>query len=168
LAASLEFQATRPSRMFLSIASISIVLIGAPRVTSAQWLHYPTPDVPRTADGKPNLTAPPPRLPEGRPDFSGIWQSAVKIPCAPEFSRFVACGLEISGSPPELRHAGDSDHRRRLESVHASMDSRDEPEDHARYRTDRRGVPREREVVAADAGITMRPALLIRPVVRET
>jgi hypothetical protein len=61
-----------------------------------------TPDVPRTADGKPNLTAPPPRLPEGRPDFSGIWQSAVKIPCTLEFSRFVECGLEIGGSPLAL------------------------------------------------------------------
>ena len=86
-------------RRFLSIA---IALICAPGVTSGQWLHYPTPDVPRTAAGKPDLTAPPPRLPEGRPDFSGIWQSAVKIPCTPEFSRFVECGLEIGGSPLAL------------------------------------------------------------------
>jgi hypothetical protein len=85
-------------RRFLSIA---IALIGAPGVTSGQWLHYPTPDVPRTP-GQPNLTAPPPRLPDGRADFSGIWQSAVKIPCTPEFSRFVECGLEIGGSRSAL------------------------------------------------------------------
>lgn len=28
----------------------------------AQWLNYPTPGTPRTRDGKPNLTAPVPRL----------------------------------------------------------------------------------------------------------
>ena len=27
----------------------------------AQWLNYPTPGIPRTADGKPALTAPAPR-----------------------------------------------------------------------------------------------------------
>jgi hypothetical protein len=74
---------------------------------SAQWLHYPTADVPRTADGKPNLTAPTPRLPDGKPDFSGIWQSARKIPCTPEFSRFVECGLEIGGSPLALNIGAD-------------------------------------------------------------
>jgi hypothetical protein len=40
---------------------------------SAQWLHYPTPGIPRTPDGKPNLTAPAPRTPDGKPDLSGIW-----------------------------------------------------------------------------------------------
>jgi hypothetical protein len=39
----------------------------------AQWLHLPTPGIPRTADGKPNLTAPAPRTAEGKPDLSGLW-----------------------------------------------------------------------------------------------
>jgi hypothetical protein len=41
---------------------------------AAQWLHQPTRGVPRTADGKVDLTAPAPRMPDGRPDLSGIWQ----------------------------------------------------------------------------------------------
>ena len=40
---------------------------------SAQWLHVPTPGVPRTADGKPNLGAPAPPAVDGHPDLSGVW-----------------------------------------------------------------------------------------------
>ena len=40
----------------------------------AQWLNLPTPGIPRTADGKPNLTAPAPRTPDGKPDLSGLWR----------------------------------------------------------------------------------------------
>src|SRR5713226_4046473 len=43
----------------------------------AQWLNSPTPGIPRTADGKPNLTAPAPRTPDGKPDLSGMWQPEV-------------------------------------------------------------------------------------------
>ena len=41
---------------------------------TAQWLNEPTRGIPRTADGKPNLTAPAPRTADGRIDLSGIWQ----------------------------------------------------------------------------------------------
>ena len=42
----------------------------------AQWLHLPTPGIPRTADGKPNLTASAPLSAEGKPDLSGQWGRA--------------------------------------------------------------------------------------------
>ena len=42
--------------------------------TDAQWLRYKTPGIPRTADGKPNLSAPAPRTADGTPDLSGLWQ----------------------------------------------------------------------------------------------
>ncbi|HSP67419.1 MAG TPA: hypothetical protein VLN48_06810, partial [Bryobacteraceae bacterium] len=41
---------------------------------SGQWFKVPTPGIPRTPDGKPNLTAPAPRGPDGKPILSGIWQ----------------------------------------------------------------------------------------------
>jgi hypothetical protein len=41
---------------------------------AAQWAQYPTPDIPRTADGKPNLAAPAPRTADGKPDLSGLWE----------------------------------------------------------------------------------------------
>src|ERR1700686_2096832 len=40
----------------------------------AQWLDFRTPGIPRTADGKPNLTAPAPRTLDGKPDLSGLWR----------------------------------------------------------------------------------------------
>jgi hypothetical protein len=35
----------------------------------AQWISYETPGVPRTADGKVNLTAPVARTHDGKPDL---------------------------------------------------------------------------------------------------
>jgi hypothetical protein len=54
--------------------AITAALLLLPVSLCAQWLDFPTPGIPRTADGKPNLTAPVPRTPEGKPDLSGIWQ----------------------------------------------------------------------------------------------
>jgi hypothetical protein len=39
----------------------------------SDWLNRPTPGIPRTADGKPNLSAPAPRAPDGKPSLSGLW-----------------------------------------------------------------------------------------------
>ena len=42
----------------------------------AQWQGYPTPGIPRAADGKPNLTAPAPKTSDRKPDLTGIWLAA--------------------------------------------------------------------------------------------
>jgi hypothetical protein len=51
-----------------------VVLSGT---AQAQWLNFPTPGVPRTRDGKPNLSAPTPRTSEGKPDLSGVWMHEI-------------------------------------------------------------------------------------------
>src|SRR5499425_2539690 len=53
--------------------SALLVLLWASASLSAQFLEYPTQGIPRTQDGKPNLSAPAPRLPDGKPDLSGVW-----------------------------------------------------------------------------------------------
>jgi hypothetical protein len=54
--------------------TISFSLFLLPLTAGAQWLHYRTPGIPRTADGKPDLIAPAPRTPDGKPDLSGLWR----------------------------------------------------------------------------------------------
>ena len=45
---------------------------------AAQWINYPTSNVPRTPDGRPNLNAPAPRSADGKPDLSGLWEPELK------------------------------------------------------------------------------------------
>jgi hypothetical protein len=87
----------------------------------AQWLHYPTPDTPRTKDGKANLTAPAPRAPDGKPDLGGIWQIAnparvaarrAKEIVGPNLLDFMPEGTQIPFKP-----AGAALYKQRSESL---------------------------------------------------
>ena len=42
---------------------------------AGQWLSFPTPGIPRTPDGKPDLNAPVPRDANGKPSLNGIWRN---------------------------------------------------------------------------------------------
>ncbi|HJY37751.1 MAG TPA: hypothetical protein VJ299_09810 [Steroidobacteraceae bacterium] len=53
--------------------AIAIAAFGLSTAAPAQWVTERTSNIPRLADGKPNLAAPAPRTAEGKPDFSGIW-----------------------------------------------------------------------------------------------
>ena len=58
----------------LGVMTAIFLVVAAP--ASGQWIHVTLPDTPRTADGKPNLSAPAPKTPDGKPDLSGIWRAA--------------------------------------------------------------------------------------------
>ena len=45
---------------------------------TAQWLTFKTPGIPRSANGKPNLTAAAPRVGD-KPDLSGLWNMGVNL-----------------------------------------------------------------------------------------
>src|SRR5882724_10545776 len=62
---------------------------------SAQWLNHPTPGMPRTKDGKPNLSAAAPRTADGKPDLSGLW---TKI--SPKYNRNIAADLKPGDVQP--------------------------------------------------------------------
>jgi hypothetical protein len=55
------------------LASLGLLVLTA-AFSAAQWPNALPRGFPRTPDGKPNLYAAPPKLPDGRIDLSGIWQ----------------------------------------------------------------------------------------------
>ena len=58
---------------------VSTLVILSSSMLQAQWLDHPTPGIPRTSDGKPNLAASVPKAPDGKPDLSGLWRLGVEI-----------------------------------------------------------------------------------------
>jgi hypothetical protein len=64
--------------------AVAALLCASGGVLAAQWLDYPAPGVPKNADGTPNLDAPAPKAPGGRPDLSGIWRPERNQKCPPD------------------------------------------------------------------------------------
>ena len=96
------------------LVSIALALAFSLPSVEAQWLTYPTAGVPRTADGKPNLSAPAPRTADGKPDLSGLWEMdpALRLPrdsdneeaVSPEF---INIGARVKGGLPYRQWAID-------------------------------------------------------------
>lgn len=109
--------------MRLRMAVLSALVIG-PAISplGAQWISYPTEGVPRTADGKPNLSAACPRAADGKPDLSGVWIMPTKregnpnFPgCGPIADEFANIAVNLKGGLPYLPWAADLVKARRTE-----------------------------------------------------
>src|SRR5437588_3293073 len=103
-----------------AIAMLVAVTAAAP--IGAQWLDYPSPGVPRTKDGKANLSARAPRARGGKPDLSGIWRAEPDPQGKPEgveneiFPRYFAnIAKDLKPQEVGLRPAADILFKERLQ-----------------------------------------------------
>ncbi len=93
--------------MTVTAAAVAVVLSFLSTPLRAQWLHYPTAQVPKTPEGLPDLAAPAPKTADGKPDFSGTWDIEHNRPCPPggclDFfigQEFVNIGWSLKGGLP--------------------------------------------------------------------
>ncbi len=98
------------NRILFALSLTAVISLGG--TANAQWPPYPTANVPRTADGEPDLTAPTPRTGWGTPDLSGIWDrfggfgqaeqnaDAAGPTGAPPDATFFDLGANIEGGLP--------------------------------------------------------------------
>jgi hypothetical protein len=84
--------------MWLALAAVALCTAAA----QAQWVNYPTPGLPRTKDGKVNLSAPTPRTREGKPDLSGVWH--VEPTGLPEMKRLFGNDVDALDVPGMEAH----------------------------------------------------------------
>ena len=106
-------------------------LPGVSTPAAAQWLSYPTPGIPRLANGKPNLAAPAPRTADGKPDLSGIWAWEDNRPCPPDGcpdqkvgQEFINIGWSVKGGLPFQPWAAD------LAKQRQAANAKDDPQSH--------------------------------------
>jgi hypothetical protein len=94
-------------------ASLLAALVSFAPSLSAQWPRYPTTNVPRNAQGQPDMNAPAPRTADGKPDFSGVWRGGgggfgrgrgaaadAPPPSGPPVAGFANVGQAIKGGLP--------------------------------------------------------------------
>ena len=67
----------RPALMVPALALATTLILAAP--AHAQWLDFKMPAIPRTSDGRLDVTAPAPRTSDDKLDLSGLWRISVGI-----------------------------------------------------------------------------------------
>jgi hypothetical protein len=134
---------------WLTSASFVVLAASLPSSSAAQWAKRPDASVPRTADGKVNLTAPAPKTPDGKPDLSGVWENIgwregaaaggsvsgtggapgsrsadTRRPAAPSIAMFFDIGAGVQGGLPFQPWA------RELKNKRTAENAKDNPDAH--------------------------------------
>jgi hypothetical protein len=127
--------------MKIAILALAAMGFAAPRM-EAQWPLYPSSGVPKTADGRPDLTAPAPRTAAGKPDLTGLWEfvpvprpnpappppgrdtSAGLGPTRPGPNQFFNIGSTVPGGLPFTPWAAE------LRKQRAAVNNKDNPDAH--------------------------------------
>ena len=83
----------KATRLSAALFTLTGVLFLA-SVAWAQWLSHPSTGIPRTADGRPDLSARVPRTAGGKPDLSGVWRPDFKY-----FGDLAVDGVKVPFQP---------------------------------------------------------------------
>jgi hypothetical protein len=107
-------------------------------VLLAQWAPYVVPGIPLKADGTPNLAAPTPRTPDGKPDLSGVWQTvrekaSATAPGQNPRTPFFDIGVGIPGGLPLTPYGAEIRKKRLAENGKDDPDANCLPLNVARY-----------------------------------
>ncbi|MBV8842693.1 MAG: hypothetical protein JO307_07770 [Bryobacterales bacterium] len=127
----------------MHVRALSPAIVITALAANAQWLHYPTPGIPRLPNGMPNFTAPAPRTSDGKPDLSGIWGWEDNRACPPEGcadqkigQEFINIGWRLKGGLPYQPWAAELVKKRRAENSKDDPQSRCLPRGAVRMLTD--------------------------------